>query len=79
MTTLENQVENILIFKTNVRSRKDLKKLSRCIEEDQRLKSWNVDMEDIDKVLRVVASDISIDDVILLLQKAGFSCEELQD
>lgn len=79
MTTLENQVENILIFKTNVRSRKDLKKLAKCIEEDQRLISWNLDIEDIDKVLRIVASDISAVEVIYLLKKAGFSCEELQD
>ena len=40
---------------------------------------WNVDLQDVDKVLRVVGNNIPADLIKKSLEQAGHSCEELQD
>jgi hypothetical protein len=40
---------------------------------------WNIDLEDIDKVLRIESNDIELTEIVQLIHNAGFQCEELAD
>lgn len=70
---------DILIFKTNIRSAGDLKKVRPVLDAHPSISRWNVDTGDIDKVLRIESTALTVDDVNALILQTGFHCEELQD
>jgi hypothetical protein len=72
-------VSEILVFKTNIARDEDLVKVASVINNDSRIRQWNVDRDDIDHVLRIEATQIVAPDVISMVHKAGFECEELPD
>jgi hypothetical protein len=77
---LMNQLEKeILVFKTDLESEERLETIKPFLDEHPGIIKWNVDKHDIDKVLRIESKNISSADVINLVQKAGFVCEELPD
>lgn len=67
----------ILVFKTNVTSRKKVGKIAPLLTSVPTIRQWNVDLDDCDKVLRIEASGLTPGWVEQLLLKAGFSCREL--
>ena len=69
----------ILIFSTNIHTKKDLRRLTPVLDNDKRVNDWNVDMDDIDRVLRIATGQMTSEDVILLLTEAGFHCRELPE
>jgi hypothetical protein len=69
----------ILVFKTNLRFNKDLSKIDSLINKERRIKRWNVDRSDIDKVLRIESNNLQPAEVINLINTAGYFCEELTD
>jgi len=69
---------DILVFKTNVESKKQVRKLFPVLRTMDGIARWNVDLHDIDKVLRVEAVSISPRSVETVLQKAGYFCKELE-
>lgn len=69
----------ILILSTNVYTKKDLRRLSPVLDNDKRINDWNVDMDDIDRVLRITTGQMTSEDVISLLTEAGFHCRELPE
>lgn len=72
-------LSDILVFKTSICETCDLEKVAAVMEHDPRIKKWNVDRDDVDKVLRIEANHISVLEVKLLINAAGFDCEELPD
>ena len=76
---LMNEPVDILVFKTNIQLKEDIEKIVLTLNEDIRIKRWTVDREDCDKVLRVEASQMNPADVIELIKKAGYACEELSN
>ena len=70
---------DILVFKTNLRRKKDLKRISGSINKEPRIRMWNVDTADRDKVLRIESVNISVHDIINIIEQAGYQCEELPD
>ena len=69
----------ILVFKTNIRYKKHISDLSRHIDNIEGVIKWNVDLDDVDKILRVEARDLSPRVVEHTLWQAGYVCEELED
>jgi hypothetical protein len=67
----------ILIFKTDVSSRKKATRVGRLLSSVQTIKQWTIDLEDCDKVLRVVTTGIKPGLVESLLMRAGFNCQAL--
>ena len=65
----------ILVFKTNVTSRKKVSKVSPLLTSVPTIQQWNFDLDDCDKVLRIVATELNPGSVESLLQTAGFDCE----
>ncbi|OCX50317.1 hypothetical protein BEL04_23715 [Mucilaginibacter sp. PPCGB 2223] len=68
---------NILIFKTNIRYKKDLHNLTQVMRNIPSVAFWNVDREDIDKVLRIGSTDNDSEAIRNKIQYAGYFCEEL--
>lgn len=69
----------VLVFKTNIRYRKNILEVETVLKALQGIVRWNVDLQDKDKVLRIVAQDLSPRKVELMLNYAGYYCEELPD
>jgi short-subunit dehydrogenase len=78
-TFLPRRKADILIFKTNIRYKKDLHKVAPLLKAEQKIRCWNVDLGDIDKVLRIEAEELTTGQVTELIQQAGYQCEELTD
>ena len=69
----------VLILKTNIRYKKHLKDVAPLLNGQDSILRWNIDLQDVDKVLRIEADDMALNDVVQLIQEAGFHCEELAD
>jgi len=68
---------NILIFKTNIKYKKDVHNITHVMKGIPSVAFWNVDREDIDKVLRIESTDNDIEAIRNKIQYAGYVCEEL--
>ncbi|MEO6315995.1 MAG: hypothetical protein ABIU63_07040 [Chitinophagaceae bacterium] len=67
----------ILVFKTNVASRKKVAALAPYLRNIQGIIKWNVDLQDVDKVLRIECDSIPGGIIENSLQQAGYYCKEL--
>lgn len=67
----------ILVFKTDVTSKKKVSKVSPLLTSFPTIQQWNFDLDDCDKVLRVVGNGLAPGFVESLLHTAGFNCQEL--
>lgn len=78
MTTASTTTE-ILVFKTNLRYKKDVLQVAPLMEQNDRIVEWNVDREDADHVLRIASNELEATEVIEMLARAGYYCQELPD
>jgi tRNA G26 N,N-dimethylase Trm1 len=69
----------VLVFKTNILSDGDVEKIGRVLASESNITRWNIDRNDIDKVLRIECDQLQPKVIIKLLRDAGFECEELPD
>ena len=73
---MDINIEHILLFKTDIRTEGDKRYIAKIMEES-RIDQWTVDLQDIDCVLRIVSPTLKMDEVIELVTKNGYHCEEL--
>ena len=69
----------VLVFKTNVRYKKDVTELGNRLGQFADINRWNFDLQDCDRILRIEAADISPRVIENTLTQAGYLCEELHD
>jgi len=69
----------ILIFKTNVENMNHIRKLYPLLKTIQGILKWNIDTEDVDRILRIEAVSIAPQRIEMALQSAGYYCKELED
>jgi len=67
----------ILVFKTNVTSRKKVSMIAPLLTSFPTIRQWNFDLDDRDKVLRIESTELNPGSVESLLLMAGFNCREL--
>jgi tRNA G26 N,N-dimethylase Trm1 len=72
-------IVDILVFKTNIRLKKDVRKIATLFDGHPLIKRWSVDITDIDKVIRIESINLLPGEVINALESAGYCCEELPD
>jgi hypothetical protein len=70
---------SLFIFKTNLTHSKEYQLLQHVFSTHQEIKQWNMDLEDIDKVLRVCTTNLSMYDIQNMVQSIGLFCEELKN
>ncbi|ETZ23757.1 hypothetical protein [Pedobacter sp. V48] len=73
---MEPDFKDILLFKTNIQTADD-KILIAKVMEKHKIEQWTVDQQDVDCVLRIVSPILKLDEVIQLVSKNGYQCEEL--
>jgi hypothetical protein len=71
-------LSEILVFKTNILHTGDERKLA-FLSSVPGVKTWNIDLQDVDHVLRVETEDVSPSEIVQAMNDAGFVCEELPD
>ena len=74
---MENHLDNILVFATNINTETDRQKVSTILDEHSEILNWNVDQEDIDCVLRIVSETLSEQQIISLIDAQNFKCKAL--
>ena len=71
-------LSNIFIFKTNIQTEFDKLRIKNVLDASQKVLKWNIDMDDADRVLRVVSDSLRPEQIISLLDYVGFECSELE-
>lgn len=79
MKTLIDEATDILVFKTNITHPHDVSRITPYFLAEPRIRKWHVDTENISKVLRIEAEQLSVPEIIRLVEHSGYSCEELTD
>ncbi|MCB0490411.1 MAG: hypothetical protein R2820_07055 [Cyclobacteriaceae bacterium] len=70
---------NIFVFRTNLNSVADIEAISHLMDKSASVLNWSVDIEDIDKVLRIESLREHANEIIEMVRLAGYQCEELPD
>jgi hypothetical protein len=73
------QSVQVLVFKTNLVSAKDIHRISPLMGNAPGIVKWNVDQHDVDNVLRIETAWLLPQDIIRMVTGAGYLCEELPD
>jgi len=68
---------NVIIFKTSVQDKDDLDFLKPGLDVFLGEKNWTFDLEDVDKILRVVSPVLCTIEIEQLLLEQGFLCIEM--
>jgi hypothetical protein len=71
-------LSHILIFKTNIQTEFDRLRIKNVLDASQKVLKWNIDMDDVDCVLRVVSDSLTPEQIITVIQYVGFECAELE-
>ena len=69
---------HLIIFKTNVATQEEVKKLQSLLSALPPVTQCNFDLDDCDSILRIVIKDLQPKIVCQLLQKQGFHCEPME-
>ena len=70
---------NVLIFKTNLATKIDFNKICNILFNLPDVYDCTIDLEDCDKVLRVITSTQTAGCVKQKINNIGFACDELED
>jgi hypothetical protein len=68
---------DVLIFKTNIQTDGDQFRIKKTLDNHPLIQQWNIDLEDIDCVLRIESTHLDHKDIMGLLAKNGYYAEEL--
>ncbi len=75
---MENTLQNILVFATNIRTEIDKQNISTVLDKNSAIQQWNIDQEDVDCVLRIISETLSEEDIIKIIQSQDFKCTILE-
>ena len=71
-------LKTIHVYKTNLNSMEDVTALRPILDRHSDIVQWTIDLEDVDKVLRIIAKDSATEkNFQLLLTSLGFECNPL--
>jgi len=71
-------ISEILVFRTNIQP-DDATQLSATLNTETKIRHWTIDFTDVDNVLCVHTTQLTVENVVELITSLGFSCEELPD
>ena len=77
MVMTEN-LAHILVFKTNIMDGNDKLLLEQTMSVLGTIEEWSIDLEDVDRVLRVVSHETGPEEIITKVRALGFECRELE-
>lgn len=69
----------MLILKTDIITETDFKTIKAKLKEYYNINELTIDLEDIDKVVRVIGDNFEKNDLLKKIHSLGYYCEELPD
>jgi copper chaperone len=66
---------NTYLFKTGINCNSCLSRVKPFLDKETRITSWEVDLDNPDKILKVVADDIRTSEIIDIVDNTGFEIE----
>jgi hypothetical protein len=69
---------NILLFKTNIQTILDKQRIQASFDSNEQIYQWNIDLQDVDCVLRIVSETLTTAEIISAVELMGFDCTELE-
>jgi hypothetical protein len=69
----------VLVFSTSVQSGEHVRYLTPLLNSFAGQGRWNFALDDSDRILRIVSSEVKPLGAVRLLQEQGFECKELKD
>jgi hypothetical protein len=72
-------IMNVLVFKTSVETPDQIQYLTPKLNALAGQGSWNFDLADCDRILRIVSDSVNPETAIHLINSLGFMCDELED
>ncbi|GGH01054.1 hypothetical protein GCM10011416_19660 [Polaribacter pacificus] len=70
----------LLILRTDIKTKKKVKKIKPIFNNHPIIYNWSIDIEDIDNVLRIEADDhLNEEELKKVVMENGFYCEDLPD
>jgi hypothetical protein len=69
----------MLILKTDIKTGYEFKKVKNKLKDNYRIYECTIDLDDIDKVVRVIGENIETNDLVCKISSYGHLCEELPD
>lgn len=76
MYNADNQ--KVLVFKTAVITEDDKQAVTGILNNEAHIQQWHIDLDDCDKVLRVVTNTLDAAYIIELVNQRGYLCIELE-
>ena len=73
-----NVVMEILVFKTSLSNVHRIQDMEPSLDVHPDIYQWNVDLNDDDNILRIMANNMAGEEVENMLLSAGYYCEELK-
>jgi hypothetical protein len=70
--------DNILIFRTSIEKRQEIKKIEKLFTQYPQIHVWNVDLEDWEKILRIECQGITPTDISDALSTIDICATELE-
>lgn len=70
--------DNILIFRTSIEKKREIKKIEKLFTQYPQIHVWNVDLEDWEKILRIECQGITPTDISDALSTIDICATELE-
>lgn len=70
--------KQILIYRTSIKGKKDIKQIEALFAQFPQICKWNVDLEDWEKILRIECRGMLSKDISETLQTIHIDVEELE-
>lgn len=75
---METTLQNILVFATNIKTESEKRTISTVLDKNPTIQQWNIDLEDVDCVLRIVSQTLSETEIINIIKSQDFKCTSLE-
>ena len=72
------ETNQIHIFKTDIKELCPNCQVHKMLTNHPEVQQWNLDLEDIDNVLRIESATLTPDAIITIINQFGHECQELQ-
>ena len=71
-------MNQILIFRTSVNAQKHVQQVAALFNPIKLIKQWSFDLDDSDRILRVVSLNVQPETIENLLRTEGIYCEHME-
>ncbi|MFA9190180.1 hypothetical protein AAGV28_02250 [Flavobacterium sp. FZUC8N2.13] len=76
---METNFDNLFIFGTNLQTEKDKQVISKVLNVNHEIEQWNIDLEDVDSILRIESKTLTAELIIKIITEQDFKCTELSE